>query len=117
MTSLGSASGFGIQRCELGDSTVRGSSLGSDSGFGIQRYELGNATALNRRRHEYIQRIDNNGRRPAASQNILDFCVRELVKLAFSRALFGSLIVGMTFDRQSIVVGLLAFLFLEPVLG
>ena len=38
-------------------------SLGSDSGFGIQRYELGNATALNRRRHERIQRIDDNGRR------------------------------------------------------
>ncbi len=46
-----------------GERPVAVTLLGSDSGFGIQRYELGNATALNRRRHECIQRIDDNGRR------------------------------------------------------
>jgi len=38
-------------------------SLGSDSGFGTQRCEVGNATALNRRRQFGFQRIDNDGRR------------------------------------------------------
>ena len=36
--------------------------------------------------------------RRGASQDILDFCVRELVKLAFSKAVRGALMVGATFD-------------------